>query len=187
MPAFFIVMCHTAAAIAYATMLCVTATVLLPAMQLPHVVQFQTRCCMSYSCCHCVYQCSGLPHVIRLFMLYSYCHCVCHSVMFFRCHCMSRSVMCCRMVWLYSGCHFVCQGSVLPHAIAHVVQLQPLCMPQCWVCFYCVPYSCLGCIVAATVFASIFFSLHAVQLLLLKVTVLYMHCCTLSSTLVTTP
>ena len=72
-------------------------------------------CRMSYSCSCCTVTATVYATVLCVFAA-------------------SRSVMFCHMVWLYSGCHFVCQGSVLPHAIAHVVQLQPLCMPVLGMC-----------------------------------------------------
>ena len=100
---------------------------------------------------------------------------------------------------------YATQCYVLSYAV--VVQWLPFCMPG-----FCVAMCrCPCCTVAATVYATVlgmcllcaiqllrlyscchcvcqyFFSLHAVQSLLSKVTVLFMHCCTLSSTLVATP
>ena len=87
------VVCHTAAATAYATMLCVTTIVLPHAMQLLHVVQFQPQCCMLYSFCHCVCQCSGLSHVIQLLPL-----CMPQCYVLPPPLCMPCSVMCCRIL-----------------------------------------------------------------------------------------
>ena len=91
-------------------------------------------CCMLYSCfilsscCHFVCQCSVLPRVVQLPMLHSellplcmpwwLCIAACHEVA----SCCTVDAFCIPVFCVPTCC-----------TVAHVVQLLPLCMPQCYV------------------------------------------------------